>query len=312
MRLDPWAPEYDGALGLAEGEAPAARVELDVEPGGWRALPPAAGPVRSLAFVDGVRRIEHRLHVESAGASFHGLLGSFAVGAVAVAERARIVEARVRRLACVGGGLRLDPLEIRVGRTRLLFEPEPVPENAPLSPLQGLQTAMRRAEAALGQALEADLVVLDGPLAYAEAAVGPLVGCVKRLQQRYLPPEREDLLPRLSIGERSPLFLILDPSGRHARYSCYVRLGRGRPIESALAGLARLELPGAPGLAAARRAADVAAAHLPRFASDAPRDPRAPQNLYPVGGLESELRRRLGDALVIRRAIEALLMREVA
>jgi hypothetical protein len=54
-----------------------------------------------------------------------------------------------------------------------------------------------------------------------------------------------------------------------------------------------------------RSLADLSAALLPRFASSAGRDPRAPQNLYPIGGLENALRHKMGDTLVIRRAIEA-------
>ena len=44
-------------------------------------------------------------------------------------------------------------------------------------------------------------------------------------------------------------------------------------------------------------------ATLPRYASESHKDPRAPQNLYPVGGLERELRRRLGDPDVLYRAL---------
>jgi hypothetical protein len=312
LRIDPWAPEYEGALGLVEEEASPARVDLDVEPGAWAAVTPPAAVASRILFVDGVRRIEHRLHVEEGGRVLHGLLGSFGVGAIEVAERAVLLEAAVRRVACVGGGFRVEPVELWVGRATVVFEPEAVADNTPMAPLQGLQAAMRRAEVALGESLAsaADLLVLDGPLSYLERAAGPTLGLVKRMLQRYLPEARESLLPALHPGQRTPLFLIQDPSGRRPRYSCYLRLAHGRPIESPLAGLVRLELPGALGLDHSRRVADLAAATLPRFASDAVRDPRAPQNLYPVGGLESELRRRLGDPLVIRRAIEALLTEE--
>jgi len=47
-----------------------------------------------------------------------------------------------------------------------------------------------------------------------------------------------------------------------------------------------------------------AAYELPRFASSPIRDARAPQNLVPIGALEDELKRRMGDPLLIRRAIE--------
>ena len=44
---------------------------------------------------------------------------------------------------------------------------------------------------------------------------------------------------------------------------------------------------------------------LPAFASEAHKDARAPQNLYPIGGLERELRHRLGDAELLYRALRA-------
>jgi hypothetical protein len=49
--------------------------------------------------------------------------------------------------------------------------------------------------------------------------------------------------------------------------------------------------------------ADRIALTLPRFASEAHKDARAPQNLYPIAGLERELRHRLGDSGVLYRAL---------
>ena len=49
--------------------------------------------------------------------------------------------------------------------------------------------------------------------------------------------------------------------------------------------------------------ADVVTAVLPPYASAPHKDARAPQNLYPIGGLERELRHRLGDAGVVYRAL---------
>jgi hypothetical protein len=43
----------------------------------------------------------------------------------------------------------------------------------------------------------------------------------------------------------------------------------------------------------------------PPLASVPYKDPRAPQNLVPIGGLEPELRRRLGDQHVLYRALRA-------
>jgi hypothetical protein len=70
-----------------------------------------------------------------------------------------------------------------------------------------------------------------------------------------------------------------------------------------LASVVRLEISASVGLAVARDVADLAAQHLPGLASTTDRDPRAPQNLVPVGALERHLRHHLGDAQWIRRSL---------
>jgi hypothetical protein len=74
-----------------------------------------------------------------------------------------------------------------------------------------------------------------------------------------------------------------------------------------MTGVVRLEVPREIGIERARSLADLATAVLPRFASVVGRDPRAPQNLYPVGELERVLRHRLGDAALVRRSLEVSL-----
>jgi hypothetical protein len=313
IRLDPWAAEYEGSIQLPEaGDEPGGTVDLRVERSDWVAFrpPPAPAPRRAF-FVDGVRRIEHRLLIEDGPRTVFGLLASFGVGAVEVGERARVGYERVGRVAVAGGGLALPPLDVVLGRHRLTFAPETVAENTPAAPVQGLQTAMRRSEAGLAERLaaEADVVFLDGPLTYVVAARGPVVGFVKRQLRPYLEPAEGSLLPRLGVGERTPLFLI--EQVRESRYSWYLRIGTGRAVDSPLAGLVRLETSARLELATVRALADTSARYLPRFASDPARDPRAPQNLYPVGALEMRLRHRLGDAALIRRATLAHLHEEV-
>jgi uncharacterized protein len=307
LRLDPWSAEYDASLLIAEAEEPAATVDPRVETANWAALraeEPMFAP--QTYFVDGVRRIDHRLRIVGSGTCF-GLLGTFAVGAVAARVQPGVVRESVTRLMCVGGGIELPAFEAVVSRLPLVFEPHPVPENTPLSPLDGLQSAMRRAEGALASELAAagGLVFLDGPLTFAGSGRSAVVGFVKRLLRSYLPPDAAALLPRLKVGERTPLFLIED--AMHPRYSWYARIAYGRPIEDALTGVVRLETSAAAGLAAARERADLSAALLPPFASDPAHDPRAPQNLLPIGGLETRLRHLMGDPLIVRRAIESRL-----
>ena len=70
-----------------------------------------------------------------------------------------------------------------------------------------------------------------------------------------------------------------------------------------LAGIVRCELVGIGSASDAIRRADEVTATLPRFASEAHKDSRAPQNLYPIAGLENRLRHRLGDQQILERAL---------
>ena len=57
----------------------------------------------------------------------------------------------------------------------------------------------------------------------------------------------------------------------------------------------------------AARLADECARTLPHLAGSPIRDPRAPQNLTPVSGLEERLRHLLGDRELLRRYIAVAL-----
>jgi hypothetical protein len=82
------------------------------------------------------------------------------------------------------------------------------------------------------------------------------------------------------------------------------------PGASDLAGIARLEVSEIVGVEAARQLADASTAILPRFVPSRWRDPRSPQNLLPIGALETALRRQMGDGRLVRRHIETLIATE--
>jgi hypothetical protein len=86
-----------------------------------------------------------------------------------------------------------------------------------------------------------------------------------------------------------------------SRYSWYLRLPG--PEGGPWAGIVRCEATGALAVDAVVALADLVACALPRFASAPHKDSRAPQNLYPIAGLERELGRRLGDPYVCYRAL---------
>jgi hypothetical protein len=308
LRVDPWDPEYGTSLELEALEDAPQAVELDVESVPWRPILPAAvDELPCCAFVDGVRRIDVRLFAEEADASAPALAGSWAVGVAWSTLPPSIGEIVVGRTLVVGGGLVHGDLTPIVGADGLRYVFIGVQGATPLDPIVGLQNVMREAEAALARRIflggDADLLVLDGPLTY--FADGPVVGMIKRQSRSYLPIERSKILNELGAGERTPLFQLGEQ--RLERFSWYARLAPVRRIDGAMTGVIRLEVAKEAGLEKARLLANLTTAVLPRFASVVGRDPRAPQNLYPVGQLERVLRHRLGDAALVKQAVEVAL-----
>jgi hypothetical protein len=93
-------------------------------------------------------------------------------------------------------------------------------------------------------------------------------------------------------------------------YAWFVCLRSPGPRDVALSGLALIEMDSAATREEAVRTADLTTAVLPRYASSPHRDPRAPQNLLPVGQLERALRHRLGDRGYIARLIQEAFAKE--
>ncbi|MFN8639576.1 MAG: hypothetical protein U0360_09010 [Dehalococcoidia bacterium] len=134
-----------------------------------------------------------------------------------------------------------------------------------------------------------------------------VAGYVKRVVHWYVSPQEQRLLVRLGTGERTPLFRVtdLDDPSAAGRWCWYARIADLPSNYHPLSGVMRLETPGGLPLSRAVLLADESTAALPRFASPLARDPRAPQNLVPVGALEAQLTHRLGDREWIRRALTA-------
>ena len=317
VRIDPWDIDYGSELPIDSSEEfPAEDVELEVEVPAdrWRPIVPVLiTRPDHIIFVDGVRRIEARLIARRGDQLCHGAFGSFAVGSVRLlGDNAEWGEERICRVVALGSGERL-PSNVRV-TAALIYEPASAATSDAEAPLRAIQERMRLEEESLAREL-ADapdrLVISDGPLTFSERVRGEAVGYVKRLFRMYLPRTHLGILPDIPVGGRTPVF-ALRSTRRFARYSWFVRLSAPRGADSPFAGIVRLEVAEAVGADGAKRTADATASCLPRLAPSRGRDPRAPQNLLPIGALEGALRRRLGDAQLVRRHIEAFVAREIA
>jgi hypothetical protein len=316
VQLDPWQVEYGAELPFEDVAEVAddgiAALDIELAPDAWRPIrPDHAASLSQLVFVDGVRRIEARLIVRRQDRVCHGAFGSHGVGAVWIKNTvASFAEHCVTRLLVVGAGESIGTA-VPV-KPDLVYRPLSTADTHPDAPLRALQEDMRIAEERLGRNLansEDVLVVADGPLTFEEASRAPVLGYIKRIFKLYLPRERLSLLAALRAGERTPLF-ALRSSRRFSRFSWFLRLADPFPGASYLAGIARLEVSEVVGAEAARRLADASTAILPRFVPGRWRDPRSPQNLLPIGALETALRRLMGDGRLVRRHIEALIAME--
>jgi hypothetical protein len=162
--------------------------------------------------------------------------------------------------------------------------------------LQNLQKEIgtRRDDLEVEAALKAppcELMIVDGHIRKRET-IANAVGVLKTHQARYLEPAQERIVGQLGDGERTPVFAMR--TERWGGYSWYMRLPGGQG--HAWAGIVRCEA-NCESPPDAARLADLTTSTLPRFAGKPYKDARAPQNLAPVGGLERELRRQLGDPM---------------
>ncbi|MEZ5321920.1 MAG: hypothetical protein R2698_07600 [Microthrixaceae bacterium] len=294
--VDSWNPDYGTSVDGGELEDAHDDVDCDVElpASQWRPLTPRPASVPDrVAFVDGVRRVDARVWITDGATARAGVCASIAAGAV-VATRgsARLADAEVRRILVAPA--QAATADIATGHGTYVCTPSR--SEAAEDLYHAIHSAMT--------GLEVDLVlddvgtvVYDGPLRGRSDPRG--VGFVKTHNVRYLPVELETVQTGLAAGQRTPLFLI--GSRGFVRWSWYLRLVG--PVTHPLAGIVRLELDGRGTTAERTADADALSWMLQRFASHPHKDSRAPQNLYPIAGLERELRHRLGDRAVLERGL---------
>jgi hypothetical protein len=315
VRIDPWAVEY-GAETPTEFQAD--NDELEVDPvverdvATWSPIVPGSTELPDeLAIVDGIRRMEARLVVTKSGRVLHGALGTYGVGVVRCRNGYATFGEELHGRVIIFGAGEIPPVSIAIS-PGLVYEPRSVPEEDSDAPLRGLHREMRAVEEQFARKLAADpkvLLLVDGPLSIGDATPGRVVGFVKRLFKLYLGQEQLPVLRALPCGARTPVFLIRS-AGRFTRYSWFTRVAKRLPVESDFMGLVRLEVSEGIGIDEAIRLADMTTSVVPRFVPSRGRDPRAPQNLVPIGALEQHLRRGLGDARLIHRRLATLLARE--
>ena len=300
--VDSWDPEY-GTPDAASFDDAGVELRLDVEMplDTWAPRSPAltTNTPDRVVFIDGVRRIEARIWVgaDDAIPSEPGIAASWGAGAVSCRQGSAIItDVEIGRSLVTASPAAVD-LDLGTETFRVRLSATEGPDALSLE----LQAAMGDAEQRIADAVRNKdpqaLIVVDGPLRGKEHL--GIVGMVKSHHTRYLTdPAAAAVLAALQPGQRTPVFHL---KSSWSRLSWYVRLPGASPTP--MAAVVRCEASPAITGPELTHLADQTAALLPRFASTPQRDKRAPQNLYPIGGLEDTLKHRLGDRRIIERQL---------
>jgi hypothetical protein len=316
--VDPWDPSYGTSV---EGELERSTVEVavDVEQPAQMWLPidpdPALAAPEAVLFVDGVRRTDAQVWVnEPDGSASPALCASYAAGVVCCCRDggAHLLQPEIRRglfttaadgvdVTTSAGGYRCIRVEAKPGADPAQVLSAAVQKD--MAEAEVLVSATARDGHAPGHGDAGhDLLVVDGSL-NGRQHLPRALGFVKTHSRGFLPSEVGGIVAELRAGQRTPVFRMGRPGADSliARYSWYLRLpcAPGAPW----AGIARIECSAELPVSQAVVLADTSQVTLPRFASTEYKDSRAPQNLYPIAGLERALRRRLGEPTLLYRAL---------
>jgi len=315
--VDGWDPGYGQAFDVDELADTVAQVDatIEVSTANWAPLAPVAGlPTPSaVLFVDGVRRIDARVWIDDGTSGGEravvGICASYAAGAVCCCgQGAHTLSGEVRR-----GLFTTAASATHIHTEAAWFTLHRLLGNGPSPTAQALSNALQRALADLELTAavharaaaathgvgEDDLVVVDGPL-HGRAQLPRTIGYVKTHHAQYLPADLNAVVAALRTGQHTPVFVI---GTGWERYSWYLRLPAlaGGPWT----GIVRIEAPPLLDLTEVVTLANMTQLLLGRFASVEYKDGRAPQNLFPIAGLERDLRHQLGDAALVYRALRS-------
>jgi hypothetical protein len=329
IRLEPWNIGYDAPVSINPEEIPTSdkvNTEFEFSNSEWQPIRSAIAPElpNQILFIDGRLRIDANFLGRRDDEILYGAFATISVGAVLVdrsIKKAKCVATEVTRIIALGGNLTPPVTEIPCpvsGRGDLKYDRCLTNEtNQPDTPSQIVQTAMLEEESRIANALSLNkeiitgnaLIVRDGPLLYYQTPY-ETIGYVKTMGKAYLKGDNAKVLRSLKVGERTPIFRISNSNG--SKLSWYLRSGSQDLNYKKLGyhdlhGIIRIDLDGGLGLVRAKEIADQSTYLIPQYASHPTRDPRAPQNLTPVGALEKELGRRMGSRELIARRLRNFL-----
>lgn len=300
FHVESWDPTYGTPSALNEMSESVDQIDLDIEVEVDKWEPINVGGLQkpeAAVFIDGVRRFDAHLWVGDGLEAKQGICATVAAGAVRCTDtEAKVEVIQIERALHTSADV-IAPVQLPNVSERYTIKP--TKDDTPESLNFSVQNHMARIEDAIAESyLDEDLVVYDGPLNQRETPGA--VGYVKTQHVQYLEGNALTALGKLEPGERTPIFLV---GNRFERYSWFMRLQN--PMGPERSGIVRLELPSSfsENIEAVTERANYVTAVIPTYASAPHKEARAPQNLYPIAGLERQMRWRLGDRDILERGL---------
>jgi uncharacterized protein len=266
----------------------------------------------TIAFVDGIRRIDHSAYVwdQSKNSSYEAVFATLSAGAIILKPKSiNLIEQsfrmqRVRRVFLVKGDVEESAFSGFDYEVKKLLEDKELS----LELLRLLRSEEVNTAREVWKRVKPQLLVCDGTLTSEHRGI-TCVGFVKTIKRLFISREYAHLLQNLKKGYRTPLIRVhsqrkIEEQAKLDKYTWYVKLAEGEGIGT----LARLEAFGNLPKEKVKELADLTAGVLPMFASVPFQDPRSPQNLLPIKVLENTLRKHLGAPDIARKRLQEIFL----
>jgi len=261
----------------------------------------------TIAFVDGVRRIDYMAYVwdDRAKTSYRGVFATLGAGAILLKTNSlnllkdALCETTVKKIFAINGPIEEKAFENLDYEIKIIMDTE-------LS--LGLLGLLREEEAKVAKSLwdkkKPDLIVCDGTLRYKIKGAN-CIGIIKTMKKLFVSREYAYLLQELKKGERTPIIKVhhqerIEEKQEWEKYTWYVKLNDSE----GMGGLVRIEMFREQDFEKVKKIADWTAGLLPLYASSPFQDTRSPQNLLPIKYLEDALRKHLGLPYMAKRKLQ--------
>ena len=191
-------------------------VDTSVETANWRPIKPRdIEQPNTIAFVDGVQRVDTRVLGDLNGSFAYGAFASLGIGVtIGRAGTSTVRPGSLLRVLALTDGASYETVRVPCGSIVLEYESQSTAASGPAAVNEVLLSARRDAETKFAESLSTegiDLVVVDGRLNSQPTRQSMVVGFIKSTHRQYLQPDEAAVLSELCAGSRTPSVEVVGP-----------------------------------------------------------------------------------------------------